>query len=54
MTTTINMNVSDYTLSELMAILEIDDLTPSNIIENSKFYIKKYYNNKFANNLLLI
>ena len=40
--TTINTNIADYTLSELMAILEIDDLTPSHIIENSNFYIKKY------------
>jgi hypothetical protein len=44
MTTSINMNVADYTLSELLAILEIDDLTPTNIVENSNFYIKKYRN----------
>jgi hypothetical protein len=36
------MNISDYTLSELMAIIEIEDLTPSHIVENTNFYIKKY------------
>ena len=40
--TSINTNISDYTLSELMAIIEIEDLTPSHIIENTDFYIKKY------------
>jgi hypothetical protein len=40
--TSISTNVSDYTLSELMAIVEIKDLTPSHIIENTKFYINKY------------
>ena len=40
--TNINMNISDYTLSELMAIIEIEDLTPSHIVENTNFYIKKY------------
>lgn len=42
MTTNINMDVSAYTLSELMAIVEIDDFTPSQIVENTNFYIKKY------------
>ena len=40
--TSINTNISDYTLSELMAIIEIEDLTSSHIIENTDFYIKKY------------
>ena len=40
--TSINTNISDYTLYELMAIIEIEDLTPSHIIENTDFYIKKY------------
>jgi hypothetical protein len=40
--TSINTNVSDYTLSELMAIVEIEDLTPSHIVENTNFYINKY------------
>ncbi len=38
------MNVADYSLSELMAIVEIEDLTQSNIVENTNFYIKKYKN----------
>ena len=40
--TSINTNVSDYTLSELMAIVEINDLTSDEIIENTNFYINKY------------
>jgi len=35
-------NVSNYTLSELMAILNIDDLTSENIIKSTDYYIKKY------------
>jgi hypothetical protein len=40
--TSINTNVSDYTLSELMAIVEVEDLTPEHIIENTNYYIRKY------------
>lgn len=40
--TSIDTNVSNYTLSELMAIVEIDDLNTKDIIENTNFYIKKY------------
>jgi hypothetical protein len=40
--TSINTNVSDYTLSELMAIVEIEELTPENVIENTNYWIKKY------------
>ena len=40
--TSINTNVSDYTLSELMTIIDIDDLTPEDIIENTNHFIKKY------------
>jgi len=40
--TSISTNVSDYTLSELMAIVEIEELTPDNIIENTNYYIRKY------------
>jgi len=40
--TSINTNVSDYTLSELMAIVEIEELTAENIIENTNYYIRKY------------
>ena len=42
--TSINTNVSDYTLSELMAIVEIEELTPEHIIENTNYYIRKYKN----------
>lgn len=38
----INTNVSDYTLSELMAIVEIEELTPENVVENTNYWIKKY------------
>jgi hypothetical protein len=40
--TSINTNVSDYTLSELMAIVEVEVLTPEHIIENTNYYIRKY------------
>jgi hypothetical protein len=40
--TSINTNVTDYTLSELMAIVEIEELTPEHIIENTNYYIRKY------------
>jgi len=40
--TSIDTNVSNYTLSELMAIVEIDDLNTKDIIENTNSYIKKY------------
>ena len=40
--TSIDTNVSNYTLSELMAIVEIEDLNTKDIIENTNFYIKKY------------
>jgi hypothetical protein len=35
-------NVSNYTLSELMAIIGIDDLQPEHIIDNTDYYINKY------------
>lgn len=38
----VDTNVSNYTLSELMAIVEIDDLIPEHIIENTNYYIRKY------------
>jgi hypothetical protein len=36
------MNVANYTLSELMAIVELEDLEPQDIIENTNYYIRKY------------
>ena len=42
--TTIDKDVSNYTLSELMAIVELDDLKPDDIIENTNYWIKKYKN----------
>jgi hypothetical protein len=44
MTSNIDTNVSNYTLSELMAIVEIDDLIPEHIVENTNYYIRKYKN----------
>ena len=38
----LDMNVSNYSLSELMAIVEIEDLDPQNIVENTNYYIRKY------------
>jgi len=40
--TSINTNITDYTLSELMAIVDIEDMTPENIIDSTDHYIKKY------------
>jgi hypothetical protein len=40
--TSLDMNVSNYTLSELMAIIEVEDLEPQDIIENTNYYIRKY------------
>jgi len=40
--TSINTNITDYTLSELMAIVDIEDLTPENVIDSTDHYIKKY------------
>ena len=40
----IDMNVENYTLSELMAIVELDDLEVKDIIENTNYYIRKYKN----------
>jgi hypothetical protein len=42
--TTLDMNVSNYTLSELMAIVELEDLEPQDIMENTNYYIRKYKN----------
>ena len=40
----LDMNVSNYTLSELMAIVELESLEPQDIIKNTNYYIKKYEN----------
>jgi hypothetical protein len=42
--TNIDMDVSNYTLSELMAIIEIEDLEPKTIVENTNYWIRKYQN----------
>jgi hypothetical protein len=41
---TFDTNISNYSLSELMAIVGIGDLNTKDIIENTNFYIKKYKN----------
>jgi len=38
----VDMNVSNYSLSELMAIVELDDLDQDDILENTNYYIQKY------------
>lgn len=40
--TSIDTNVSNYTLSELMAIVELDDLDPPNIMYQTNKYIEKF------------
>lgn len=40
----LDTNVENYTLSELMAIVELEDLEPQDIIENTNYYIRKYKN----------
>jgi len=40
--TTLDINVSNYTLSELMAIVEIEDLTPKEIITKTNRLIHKF------------
>lgn len=41
---TLDMNIKNYTLSELMAIVELEDLEPQDVIENTNYYIRKYKN----------
>jgi len=41
----INTNVSDYTLSELLAIVDIEEVTPKNVLEKTNFFIRKYKTN---------
>ena len=43
-----NTDVSNYTLSELMAIIDVQDLNPDNIIENTNYWITKYKTKKPA------
>jgi hypothetical protein len=38
----IDTDVSNYTLSELMAIVEVEDLNPDTIVDNTNYLIKKY------------
>jgi hypothetical protein len=40
--TTIDTNVSNYTLSELMAIVGLNDLDPTNIMNATSPYVEKY------------
>jgi len=40
--TTIDTDISNYTLAELMAIVDIDDLDTETIIENTNYFIKTY------------
>jgi hypothetical protein len=38
----LDMNVANYTLSELMEIIDVEDLEPTNIIQNTNHYIRKF------------
>lgn len=40
--TDIDTNIDSYTLPELMAIVELNELDPQEIIENTNYYIRKY------------
>ncbi len=40
--TDIDTDISNYTLSELMAIVDIEDLKQDTIVENTNYWIKKY------------
>lgn len=40
--TSIDTNVANYTLSELMTIVNIDDMEPQNIVDNTNYFIRKY------------
>jgi hypothetical protein len=40
----LDMNIENYTLSELLAIIGLDDPDPENIIDNTNYYIEKYKN----------
>lgn len=40
--TSVDTNISNYTLSELMAIIGINDLNPEIIVQNTNYYINKY------------
>jgi len=42
MSSRIDTNVSNYSTSELMAIIDLDDLDPKDIIMKSQMYINKY------------
>jgi len=51
---TIDTDVSNYTLSELMAIVEIEDLKPNSIVENTNYWIIKYKTKEFKVSLMMI
>lgn len=38
----LDTNISNYSLSELMAIININDLEPDHIVENTNYFIDKY------------
>jgi hypothetical protein len=49
--TKIDYNVNNYTMNELLAILEIDDddINKENIIEKTNSYIKRFKNENNSN-----
>jgi hypothetical protein len=40
----IDTNVSNYSLSELMTIVNLDNMEPENIVQQTNYYIRKYKN----------
>ena len=42
MSSKIDTDISNYTLAELMVIVDLDDLDPDDIIRKTVFYIEKY------------
>ena len=43
--TSIDTNVSNYTMSELMAIVGLNDLDPTNIVDATASFIEKFREN---------
>jgi hypothetical protein len=43
--TSIDTNVSNYTMSELMAIVNLDDLDPTSIMKATSPFVEKFKDN---------
>jgi hypothetical protein len=43
---TLDLNVDNYTISELLGIIELDDPTSDDIINKTNYYIKDFQKKK--------